>query len=96
MGFKSKFSLRRAVASICARNRDVRVHDVTAKTFVWRVVLGEAAKTRDGLNGVAVGAVWAGVADDVKVLGDQLSFAIDNGCECQRLRVPGSACDEFL
>ena len=96
MGFKRKFSLWCAVASICARNRDVRVHDVTAKTFVWRVVLGEPSETCDGLHGVAMGAVWAGVADDVQVLRDQLSVAVNNGCKRQRLRVTGSACDEFL
>ena len=43
-----------------------------------------------------MGAVWAGVADDVQVLRDQLSVAVNNGCECQCLRVAGAACDEFL
>ena len=43
-----------------------------------------------------MGAVWAGVADDVQVLRDQLSVAVNNGCKRQRLRVTGSACDEFL
>ena len=96
VGFQGELGLGRPVAPVGARNRDVGVDDVAFEALRGRVVGREAAQPGHDLNGEAVGAVRAGVADDAHFLGQQGAVVVDRGAERDGLGMAGAAGVELL
>ena len=96
MGLQPEQGLWSAIAPVGAGDRDVGIGDLAVKALVWSVVRGQAAQASHGLNGVAVGAKWAGVANQLHVLRNQCSVAVDAGPVGHRLWMASAAGDELL
>jgi len=96
MGFQRELGLGRSVAPVRARDGNVGVDDIAVELLVGAVVRGEATQTADGLNGVGVGSVWAGVPDQPKLLRHQHAVLVHARLVGERLGVPGTRGHKLL